>query len=63
MHIENGYRMELPEGCPKEVYEIMKSAWDEDPRVRPTFSEVKLHLESFRVSHGAAGKTHINHAK
>lgn len=63
MHIENGYRMELPRGCPKEVYEIMKIAWDEDPGARPTFSEVKLRLESFRASHRAAGQTLTNHAK
>ena len=24
MHVERGYRMEAPEGCPKEIYDIMK---------------------------------------
>lgn len=23
-HVENGYKMEAPEGCPKEIYPIMR---------------------------------------
>lgn len=23
-HVENGYKMEAPEGCPAEIYKIMK---------------------------------------
>lgn len=25
-HVEKGYKMEAPEGCPSEVYEIMRQA-------------------------------------
>ncbi|XP_013778262.1 tyrosine-protein kinase CSK-like [Limulus polyphemus] len=47
-HVEKGYRMEAPEGCPPEVYEIMRQAWDLDQDKRPTFAEVLKHLEHLR---------------
>ncbi|KAJ8304367.1 hypothetical protein KUTeg_017950 [Tegillarca granosa] len=40
MHVERGYRMEAPEGCPKKIYNIMLKAWELDPKNRPTFKEV-----------------------
>lgn len=43
-HVEKGYKMEAPEGCPPEVYEIMRQAWDLNPDKRPTFYEVKMKL-------------------
>eukprot|EP00091_Calanus_sinicus_P009263 TRINITY_DN21751_c0_g1_i1.p1 TRINITY_DN21751_c0_g1~~TRINITY_DN21751_c0_g1_i1.p1 ORF type:complete len:193 (+),score=15.20 TRINITY_DN21751_c0_g1_i1:343-921(+) len=27
-HVEKGYQMEAPEGCPAQVYTIMKDAWE-----------------------------------
>lgn len=49
-HVEKGYRMEAPEGCPSEVYEVMKIAWDLDPEKRPTFAVVLKKLEQLRNS-------------
>lgn len=43
-HVEKGYKMEAPEGCPPEVYEIMRQAWDLNPDRRPNFQEVKNKL-------------------
>uniref|UniRef100_T1GVW7 Protein kinase domain-containing protein n=1 Tax=Megaselia scalaris TaxID=36166 RepID=T1GVW7_MEGSC len=43
-HVEIGYKMEAPEGCPPEVYEMMRQAWDLNPAKRPTFSELKTKL-------------------
>ncbi|XP_073985635.1 C-terminal Src kinase [Rhodnius prolixus] len=43
-HVEKGYKMEAPEGCPPEVYEIMRQAWDLKPDKRPNFKDVKLKL-------------------
>ncbi|KAJ8936487.1 hypothetical protein NQ314_012351 [Rhamnusium bicolor] len=43
-HVEKGYKMEAPEGCPPEVYEIMRQAWDLNPEKRPNFHEVKTKL-------------------
>lgn len=41
--------MEAPEGCPTEIYDIMKQAWDLEPDNRPTFSEVLKTLEHLRA--------------
>jgi len=47
-HVEKGYRMEAPEGCPPELYTIMRQAWDLNPELRPAFSEVMVRLEEIR---------------
>lgn len=38
-HVEKGYRMEAPDCCPPEVYQLMKESWDLDCNLRPTFHE------------------------
>ncbi|XP_055850132.1 uncharacterized protein LOC129914768 [Episyrphus balteatus] len=43
-HVEVGYKMEAPEGCPAEIYEMMRQAWDLNPAKRPTFAELKVKL-------------------
>ncbi|KAK6060581.1 hypothetical protein COOONC_01757 [Cooperia oncophora] len=39
-HIERGYRMEAPEGCPADIVRIMHDAWALQPQDRPTFGQV-----------------------
>lgn len=38
--------MEAPEGCPTEIYEMMKQCWNLQPAKRPDFRDlaVKLNL-------------------
>ncbi|XP_055925701.1 tyrosine-protein kinase CSK-like [Argiope bruennichi] len=48
-HVEKGYRMEAPEGCPSDIYDIMKQAWDLEPDNRPTFADVLKRLEQIRA--------------
>jgi c-src tyrosine kinase len=50
MHVERGYRMEAPDGCPKEIYDIMRQAWELEPSDRPTFKEVLVTLENIRAT-------------
>ncbi|CAH1796828.1 unnamed protein product [Owenia fusiformis] len=51
-HVERGYRMESPDGCPKEVYDIMRKAWELDPRNRPTFAQTLPLLDRIRKNAG-----------
>ncbi|XP_062122852.1 mucin-5AC [Drosophila sulfurigaster albostrigata] len=44
-HVEVGYKMEAPEGCPAEIYEMMRQAWELNPAKRPTFAELKVKLQ------------------
>ena len=43
-HVEKGYRMEKPEGCPREIHDLMQQAWDLNADRRPTFHQVKQQL-------------------
>jgi len=43
-HVEKGYRMEKPEGCPQEIHDLMRQAWDLNAERRPTFHQVKHQL-------------------
>ncbi|XP_075238628.1 C-terminal Src kinase [Lycorma delicatula] len=49
-HVEKGYKMEAPEGCLPEVYEIMRQAWDLQPEKRPNFKDVKAKLVQLKMS-------------
>ena len=44
-HIKEGGRLNCPEDCPPEVYEIMKACWCWKPEVRPTFKDLLKQLE------------------
>jgi len=48
MHVERGYRMEAPEGCPAEIYAVMKQAWEIRSEDRPTFQNVLGRLDHLR---------------
>lgn len=49
-HVELGYKMEAPEGCPTEIYNMMLQAWDLIPLRRPTFQELKVKLLQLKLS-------------
>jgi hypothetical protein len=35
-----GYRLPQPKNCPDDIYTLMKSCWQEDPSVRPSFENI-----------------------
>lgn len=42
--LEEGHRMDPPDGCPSQIYKIMTWAWSWKPEDRPTFREISLKL-------------------
>ncbi|XP_074434768.1 tyrosine-protein kinase Mer isoform X7 [Larus michahellis] len=44
-YLFHGQRLKKPEGCLDELYEIMSACWRADPAARPTFPQLKVHLE------------------
>jgi hypothetical protein len=48
--IRDGYRLEKPEHCKREMYNIMYYCWDTDPNKRPTFTELVDLLDKLLIS-------------
>uniref|UniRef100_A0A182JN47 Uncharacterized protein n=1 Tax=Anopheles atroparvus TaxID=41427 RepID=A0A182JN47_ANOAO len=44
-YLQEGKRLERPENCTPEVYELMMQCWREDPNERPSFMQISKHLE------------------
>ncbi|QDZ22108.1 serine/threonine-protein kinase [Chloropicon primus] len=49
-----GDRLPLPSGCPISLKRLIRDCWRHDPRLRPTFREIKLRLAYLRNKHGSA---------
>ncbi|GAB1605928.1 activated Cdc42 kinase-like isoform X3 [Argonauta hians] len=43
-------RLDRPDLCPREYFELMRSCWEGDPNDRPTFSEIFLRQPKMRPS-------------
>ncbi|XP_062927103.1 tyrosine-protein kinase Fes/Fps isoform X1 [Mobula hypostoma] len=46
--VEQGYRMDSPDSCPEEIYNIMTRCWEYDPKRRPSFSTIHQQLVNIR---------------
>ncbi|XP_020631998.1 angiopoietin-1 receptor-like [Orbicella faveolata] len=44
--LKKGYRLEKPDGCSEEMYQVMRSCWNPNPSARPTFDQLRIQLES-----------------
>merc|ERR1711923_633697 len=44
--VREGQRLEKPEHCDREIYNMMFYCWDRDPDERPTFTDLVKNLES-----------------
>ncbi|KAJ7405384.1 hypothetical protein BTVI_69191 [Pitangus sulphuratus] len=47
--LKTGYRMERPENCSEEMYNLMLRCWKQEPDKRPTFTEISKELEKMMV--------------
>ncbi|XP_014262217.1 tyrosine kinase receptor Cad96Ca [Cimex lectularius] len=48
--VKEGYRLEKPEHCRRELYNIMYYCWDKDPEARPDFKELVDLLDQLLLS-------------
>ncbi|XP_051530738.1 tyrosine-protein kinase Lyn-like [Myxocyprinus asiaticus] len=48
--VRQGYRMQCPENCPQELYDIMKMCWKAKPEERPTFEYTQSVLEDYNTA-------------
>ncbi|CAG04714.1 unnamed protein product, partial [Tetraodon nigroviridis] len=47
--LKTGYRMERPENCSEEMYNLMLRCWKQEADKRPTFSDISKELEKMMV--------------
>uniref|UniRef100_A0A667Y2S7 Proto-oncogene tyrosine-protein kinase receptor Ret n=1 Tax=Myripristis murdjan TaxID=586833 RepID=A0A667Y2S7_9TELE len=47
--LKTGYRMEKPENCSEEMYNLMLRCWKQEADKRPTFSDISKELEKMMV--------------
>ncbi|KAM4636533.1 proto-oncogene tyrosine-protein kinase receptor Ret [Discoglossus pictus] len=47
--LKTGYRMEKPENCSDEMYNLMLKCWKQEPDKRSTFAEISKELEKMMV--------------
>ncbi|XP_069001266.1 proto-oncogene tyrosine-protein kinase receptor Ret [Embiotoca jacksoni] len=47
--LKTGYRMERPENCTEEMYNLMLRCWKQEADKRPTFSDISKELEKMMV--------------
>ncbi|KAJ7374035.1 hypothetical protein OS493_009365 [Desmophyllum pertusum] len=45
--LKRGYRMEKPDICSEEIYQLMTRCWADNPDARPTFTELRQDLEDW----------------
>jgi len=45
--VQDGYRMEKPELCPQEVYDVMLMCWQQNAHARPSFDFLNTFLHDF----------------
>ncbi|XP_051577086.1 tyrosine-protein kinase Lyn-like isoform X2 [Myxocyprinus asiaticus] len=48
--VQRGYRMQCPENCSQELYDIMKMCWKAKPEERPTFEYMRSVLEDYNTA-------------
>jgi hypothetical protein len=49
--VERGERPPVPEHCPDNYVNVMRSCWDQNPRERKSFNEIVARLEQLAESY------------
>ena len=59
--LTHGKRMDRPNSCPKEVYNMAMKCWDEKPANRPTFKILHKFFDDRKSCFSYVTSIHINH--
>jgi hypothetical protein len=43
----DGYRLQIPESCPEEIYQLMLNCWDKNPANRMTFEQISEKVDKW----------------
>lgn len=57
--LEDGKRMDCPERCPKDVYEIMYDCWTKSPYSRPLFAQLVERLNNVMKQNVSEGVSQL----
>lgn len=49
-HVQQGYRMPLPDLCPAPVYDVILQCWNSNAISRPNFDSLNTYLHDFQSS-------------
>uniref|UniRef100_A0A8C4YF70 Tyrosine-protein kinase receptor n=1 Tax=Gopherus evgoodei TaxID=1825980 RepID=A0A8C4YF70_9SAUR len=49
-HVQSGGRLELPNNCPDDLWDLMTKCWAQEPHNRPTFCYMQEQLQELRNS-------------
>ncbi|XP_044736859.1 tyrosine-protein kinase receptor torso [Chrysoperla carnea] len=58
--LKSGYRMECPSNCSQEIYSIMRSCWELQPKERPTFAKLREVLDGLLENNTPAKYLNLN---
>ena len=48
IQLNNNKRLEKPENCSEDCYDIMQDCWKKDPAARPNFTEIKRRVDQLK---------------
>uniref|UniRef100_A0AC34RIS6 Protein kinase domain-containing protein n=1 Tax=Panagrolaimus sp. JU765 TaxID=591449 RepID=A0AC34RIS6_9BILA len=52
--LEEGYRLERPQFCPEDLYDVVQTCWDALPENRPTFDALQIRINDILKCHREA---------
>lgn len=58
--LKEGYRMDAPHNCPKEVYDLMTECWQANPDARPNFTSIVNYLDQLLTYSAGHGEVNSN---
>src|SRR4051794_28919608 len=52
-------RLPCPEGCPREIYDLMMKLWSRDLHQRPSFDEIAIKLNDVKIIQNECAESNL----